>query len=209
MSKKPGSVLFLGKEKDAHVARAVEFCRLNFATVGVYLGKWEDPFPAAIRSSDWNYIISYLSRWVVPADLLNQAKLAINFHPGTPEYPGYGCNNFAIYEEAKDYGVCCHHMAARVDTGAIIATKRFPVLLNDDGGTLLARAYDYQLVLFYEVVARIVREEALPVSSEKWTRKPFTRRQFDELGRITADMTKDEIARRTKAMNVGALKPAG
>ena len=209
MSKKPGSVLFLGKEKDAHVARAVDFCRRNFTRVGVYLGKWEDPFPAGIRSSDWNYIISYLSRWVVPADLLNQAKLAINFHPGTPEYPGYGCNNFAIYEEAKDYGVCCHHMAPRVDTGAIIATQRFPVLLNDDGGTLLARAYDYQLVLFYEVVARIVREEALPVSSEKWTRKPFTRRQFDELGRITADMTKDEIARRTKATNVGALKPAG
>ena len=209
MSKQPGSVLFLGKEKDQHVARAVEFCRHNFARVGVCLGKWGDPFPAGVKSSNWDYIISYLSRWVVPADLLNMAKLAINFHPGTPEYPGYGCNNFAIYEEAKDYGVCCHHMAPRVDTGAIIATKRFPVLMNDDGGTLLARAYDYQLVLFYEVVARIIREEDLPVSREKWTRKPFTRRQFDELGRITADMSEDEVARRTRATNVGALKPGG
>ena len=209
MSKNPHSVLFLGKEKDAHVARAVGFCRLNFATVGVYLGKWGDPFPDGVRSADWDYIISYLSRWVVPADLLNKAKLAVNFHPGPPEYPGYGCNNFAIYEAANDYGVCCHHMALRVDAGAIIATKRFPVLSNDDGGTLLARAYDYQLVLFYEVVARIIREEDLPVSREKWMRKPFTRRQFDELGRITADMTQEEVARRTRATNVGALKPAG
>jgi methionyl-tRNA formyltransferase len=203
-----GSVLFLGKEKDAHTARAVEFCRLNFATVGVYLGNWDNPWPRDAGAAQWDFVISYLSRWIVPADMLERAKLAINFHPGPPEYPGYGCNNFAIYEGAKDYGVCCHHMAPCVDTGAIIATTRFSVLPNDDGGTLLARAYDYQLVLFYEVVARIVRGEELPVSSEKWTRKPFTRRQFDELGRITADMTQDEVARRTRATNVGALKPA-
>ena len=209
MSRNPGSLLFLGKQQDGHTGRAADFCRRNFTRVGVYLGKWDDPFPAGARASDWDYIISYLSRWIVPADVLNKAKLAINFHPGTPEYPGYGCNNFAIYEEARDYGVCCHHMTPRVDTGAIIATQRFPVLLNDDGGTLLARAYDYQLVLFYGIVARIIREEALPVSGEKWTRKPFTRRQFDELGRITADMAQDEVARRTRAVNVSALKPAG
>ena len=209
MSKQPGSVLFLGKERDGHTGRAAEFCRRNFTRVGVYLGKWGDTFPVGIGSSDWDFIISYLSRWSVPADLLETARLAVNFHPGPPEYPGYGCNNFAIYEEAKDYGVCCHHMAPRVDTGAIIATQRFPVLSNDDGGTLLARAYDYQLVLFYEVVARIIRGEELPVSTEKWTRAPFTRRQFDGLGRITAEMTKDEIARRTRAVNVAALKTAG
>ena len=199
------SVLFLGKEKDGHVERAAEFCRLNFDEVSVHFGKWGDPFPADIGLAAWDCIISYLSRWIVSEDLLKQAKLAINFHPGPPEYPGYGCNNFAIYEGARDYGVCCHHMAARVDTGAIIATKRFPVLSNDDAGTLLVRAYDYQLVLFYEVVARLVRGKELPVSREEWTRKPFTRRQFDELGRMTADMTKDEVARRTRATNVAAL----
>lgn len=209
MESRKRSVLFLGKEKDGHTGRAVDFCRRNFTNVGVYLGKWGDPFPADIGLSKWDCIISYLSRWIVPADLLKQAKFAINFHPGPPAYPGYGCNNFAIYEEAKDYGVCCHHMAPRVDTGAIIATTRFPVFASDDAGTLLARAYDYQLVLFYEVVARIIRGGELPVSTEKWTRAPFTRRQFDGLGRITADMTQDEIARRTRATNVGALKPAG
>lgn len=209
MKTKAGSLLFLGKEKDGHTGRAADFCRRNFTTVGVYLGNWGDPWPQDTGASEWDYILSYLSRWIVPAELLNKAKLAINFHPGPPEYPGYGCNNFAIYEEAKDYGVCCHHMAPRVDTGAIIATQRFPVLLNDDAGALLARAYDYQLVLFYEIVARIIRGEELPVSSEKWTRQPFTRRQFDELGRITADMTRDEAAKRTRATNVGALRPAG
>jgi methionyl-tRNA formyltransferase len=209
MNGRAGSVLFLGKEKDAHVEKAAAFCRANFEHVSVCLGAWGDPFPAGAGLAAWDYIISYLSRWIVSEDLLKQAKFAINFHPGPPEYPGYGCNNFAIYEEARSYGVCCHHMAPRVDTGAIIATRRFPVLANDDAGTLLARAYDFQLVLFYEIVACVIRGEELPLSSEHWTRTPFTRKQFDRLGQITADMTPEDVARRMRATNVSALRRAG
>jgi methionyl-tRNA formyltransferase len=201
------SVLFLGKEKDENVAKAAEFCRLNFRTVGVYLGKWGDPWPADIGSSKWACVISYLARWIVPAGLLDNAKAAINFHPGPPEYPGYGCNNFAVYEDAKDYGVTCHRMAPRVDTGAIVSVKRFPVLPTDNAATLLARAYDFQLVLFYEIVGRIIQGQELPVSGERWSRKPFTRKQFDALGRITPDMSKEEVARRVKATQIGVWKP--
>jgi methionyl-tRNA formyltransferase len=154
------------------------------------------------------YIISYLSRWVVPEYLLKKAKVAsINFHPGSPDYPGIGCNNFALYEEAKEYGVTCHHMASRVDTGAIIAVKRFPVFPTDNVATLLLRTYDYQLVLFYEIVSLILEGKELPVSEERWTRKPFSRKEFDELGRITPDMTKEEIGKRIRATTFGVWKP--
>ena len=206
--RKDVSLLFLGKASDRHTELAAEFCRRNFATVAVYLGQWGDPFPDAIRSPDWDCIVSYLSRWIVPPQMLDKARLAINFHPGPPEYPGYGCNNFAIYEGAVEYGVACHHMERTVDTGPVIAVKRFPVLATDDGGTLLLRAYDYQLVLFYEITELIIQGKQLPRSKATWTRKPFTRKQFDELGRITNDMSEAEKARRTRAVNVDALKPS-
>jgi methionyl-tRNA formyltransferase len=198
----------LGKASDSHVARAVDFCRRNFATVGVYLGTWDDPLPKGAVSWNGDLIISYLARWIVPSGLLGRAGTAINFHPGPPEYPGYGCNNFAIYESAREYGVTCHHMAPRVDTGAIIEVTRFPVLPADNAGTLLARAYDVQLALFHRIVGLIARGETLPASAETWTRKPFTRAQFGELGRLTPGMTEQEIARRKRALDVGALKPA-
>lgn len=204
----PSRALFLGKYKDGHVERAAEFCRLNFTDVRVHLGRWGDPFPDDARAWDGEYIISYLSRWIVPEGLLKKAKLAINFHPGPPEYPGYGCNNFAIYEDAKDYGVTCHHMAPRVDTGPIIAVRRFPVFAADDAGTLLTRAYDHQIVLFYDIVGRIIRGEDLTASGERWTRKPFTRKQFSELESVAPDMSEEEIARRKRATAVGALKPS-
>ena len=202
------SVLFLGKAGDGHVGRAAAFCRMNFASVGTYLGRWDDPLPGGAALWSGDLIVSYLARWIVPQALLARARLAINFHPGPPEYPGYGCNNFAIYEGAREYGVTCHHMAPRVDTGAIIEVARFPVLASDTGGTLLARAYDFQLVLFYGVMGRIIRGEDLPVSRATWTRRPFTRKQFSELGRFDPGMTEQEIAKRRRALDVSALEPA-
>lgn len=199
------AVLLLGKANDAHTERAIEFCRLNFPEVSAHVGKWGEPLPSRARAWTGDCIISYLGRWILPADLLKRAGTAINFHPGPPEYPGYGCNNFAIYEDAREYGVTCHHMAPRVDTGAIIDVRRFPVFSSDNAGTLLVRAYDYQLALFYDIVGRIIRGEPLPASRERWAREPFTRKQFSELERVTPDMTEQEVARRKRATAVGAL----
>ena len=208
MSARVRSVLFLGKANDTHTGKASAFCRLHFPEVSALVGNWDEPLPRAAREWQGDCIISYLSRWVVPAELLGRATTAINFHPGPPEYPGYGCNNFAIYDDVREYGVTCHRMAPRVDTGAIIAVKRFPVLPSDDAGTLLARAYDHQLALFYEVVTHLINGETLPSSGERWTREPFTRKQFAELQRTTPGMSEQEIARRARATSVGALKPS-
>jgi methionyl-tRNA formyltransferase len=208
MNERKYSVLFLGKKDDEHVERALKFCRLSFSHVEAHLGGWGDPLPADIGSWQGEFVISYLSRWVVPETLLNRAGIAaINFHPASPAYPGIGCNNFALYEEASEYGVTCHHMASRVDTGAIIAVKRFPLLASDSVASLLARTYDYQLALFYEIASLIVEGKPLPVSDERWTRKPFSRKEFNELGRILPGMTKEEIAKRVRATTFGRWKP--
>ncbi len=206
MNKNGKSVLFLGKARDWHVDRAVEYCGRYFDAVQVFLGDWGDPRPAALDDARPDIIISYLSRWIVAPPLLSRAKLAINFHPGPPEYPGYGCNNFAVYEGADQFGTTCHHMAPQIDAGPIIAVARFPLLPGDTGGTLLLRTYDYQLVLFYDVVGRLIRGEDLPSAPDRWGRKPFTRRQFEALGQITPDMSAAEVARRRMAMDVSALR---
>lgn len=205
MNARVRSVLFLGKANDAYTARAAEFCRRHFSEVSTHLGIWGEPLPGEASAWSGDCIVSYLARWIVPESLLKRASVAVNFHPGPPEYPGYGCNNFAIYEDAREYGVTCHHMAARVDTGAIIAVRRFPVFASDNAGTLLVRAYDYQLALFYDVVAYLIRGESLPLSTEKWARAPFTRKQFGELQRVTPGMSEQEAARRKRATDVSAL----
>lgn len=208
MGTKLFSLLFLGKAGDADCARALEFCQQAFSPVEYCLGKWGDPLPAAIQHWEGDYLVSYLSRWVVPEALLQRArKAAINFHPASPDYPGIGCNNFALYENAKEYGVTCHHMATKVDTGRIIAVRRFPILPDDDVAALLKRTYEHQIALFFEIARLMADGRDLPVSDERWTRPPFTRKQFNELFRITPDMPKEEIARRVRAISYGPYRP--
>ncbi len=208
MSNHDVSILFLGKAADPWCTRALSFLKERSSRVTSCLGKWGDPLTEEARRWEGDYIISYLSRWIVPADLLTRArKAAINFHPASPDYPGIGCNNFALYENAKEYGVTCHHMASKVDTGKIIAVARFPIDESDNVASLLNRTYQRQIILFNEIAAFIVEGRDLPVSDEKWTRPPFTRAQFDELFRVTPDMSRDEIARRVRAVSYKHWQP--
>ncbi len=202
------SLLFLGKADDPDCARALQFCRDNFEPLTACLGRWGDPLPAEVRNWQGDYIISYLSRWVISAEVLGRAKrAAVNFHPASPDYPGIGCNNFALYEGATHYGVTCHHMAPKVDSGPIIAVRRFPVLPEDNVASLLERTYANQIALFFEIADVMADGDELPKSAETWTRPPFTRTQFEELFRVTPDMPPEEVARRIRAVSYGPYQP--
>ncbi|MBM3938784.1 MAG: hypothetical protein FJ333_09070 [Sphingomonadales bacterium] len=206
---KKKSVLFLGKKNDAHTLRALEHLELLFSDITSCLGVWGQKLPEEASYWSGDIIISYLSRWVVPQYLLEKAKdMAINFHPATPDYPGIGCINFALYECATVYGATCHHMNKQVDTGDIIRVERFPVYPSDSVGTLLERTYDHQLCLFYNIVGSIYSGKPLPKSEEVWARKPFSRKEFNELSVITQDMDADEIKKRIRATLYGEYKPS-
>lgn len=66
---------------------------------------------------------------------------AINFHPAPPEYPGSGCINFALYDNAQEYGVTAHLMNEKIDNGRILEVRRFPIGKLDDLESLLSRTH--------------------------------------------------------------------
>ena len=45
-----------------------------------------------------------------------------------------------MYDGAAEYGVTAHRMEPKVDSGAIYAVKRFPVVAGDSVDTLQERA---------------------------------------------------------------------
>jgi len=146
-------------------------------------------------------LVSYISPWIIPASLLRKAKIcAINFHPGPPEYPGIGCTNFALYNDEKEFGVTAHIMESKVDSGKIMAVKRFPILENDDIYSLTQKCYVNILSLFCEVMKVIMNTKKLPACNEKWKRRPYTRKELNDLCMITMDMNKREVERRIRAL---------
>lgn len=191
-------ILFLGKAADELCQRAAAFLTTAGLQMDVRLGRRGEEFPAT--DEEFDYIVSYLSPWIVPPALLAGVRIAaINFHPGPPEYPGIGCTNFALYEGATTYGVTCHHMHPSVDTGPIISVRRFPLYATDTVLSVTQRCYAYLACLFYEMADRIISGEPLPVSAERWTRRPFRRDELVALCRLTEDMSEEEIERRVRA----------
>ncbi len=194
------SVLFFGKNDKPLVVKAAAFLKENFKTVNVVLGNRKEEFPLRKTDRAWDVVVSYISPWIIPPWVLKSAKIgAINFHPGPPEYPGIGCTNFALYHQEKKFGATCHLMDLKVDTGKVILVKRFPILKSDSVFSLTMHAYKALDVLFYRIIEGLKQGKPLPVSKEKWTRKPYTRKELDDLCRIHPSMSAQEIQRRVKA----------
>lgn len=192
---------FLLLSKTCQWCRAAQrFLQAHAAEVTLADGERGSPLPAAALAWEGDYLISFLGSWIVPPALLARARFAaLNFHPAPPEYPGIGCYNFALYEGAPTYGVTCHHMAPKVDSGGIVKVHRFPVLPTDTVATLKERSMAALLALYHDVLSGILKGDPLPAAADRWTRRPFTRRELDALCRVTPDMPAEEIRRRARA----------
>lgn len=198
--KKGLKILFIKKANDFFADKAAEFILLHYPSAIIVSGTRQQPFPKELLNWDGDLIISYLAQWIIPTTLLEKAKIAaLNFHPGPPEYPGIGCTNFAIYNHADEFGVVCHHMVSKVDTGKIVAVKRFPVYDHDTVYSITQTCYSNILNLFYEIFYLLMNGENIPVSNEVWKRSPYLRKQLNELCRITPDIDIIEAERRIKA----------
>ena len=68
-------------------------------------------------------IFSFRSFYILKKEFLKKCKkVAINFHPGTPDYRGIGCINFALNNE-KYYGCTAHIINQKIDNGKIWVLK--------------------------------------------------------------------------------------
>jgi methionyl-tRNA formyltransferase len=193
-------LLFFGIKGDKNAKIAANYLKEIYPETIIIFGERKERFPEDISSWKGDYIFSYLSPWIIPNSLLERAKKgAINWHPGPPEYPGIGCTNFAIYNGEKEFGITCHYMAKKVDTGKIIEVKHFSILKNDTVYSITQKCYTQILSSFFSIVEKITNGEELPISNEKWKRKPYTRKELDALCVIVPSMELEEIEKRIKA----------
>ena len=201
-------ILFLSKHKPFSTD-AADLIKSHIKDTDIIFGEREDLFPVRILSKEYDYIISYISPWIIPKKLLDRTKkAAINFHPGPPEYPGIGCTNFAIYHHETRYGITVHHMIEKVDAGKIIAVERFPIFPKDTVYSLTQRSYAYIYTAFIKIFYLIVNGKSLPKTQCTWTRIPYTRRELNDLCRLRKDMSEDEIKRRIRATEFPGMSGA-
>ncbi len=198
--KKDLQILFIGKKDDSFSKQAAAFILVHYPAAKIIYSSKEIEFPKELYNWKGDLIISYLSQWIIPKALLENASFAaLNFHPGPPEYPGIGCTNFAIYDQADEFGVTCHHMNSKVDTGKIVTVNRFHIFEEDTVYSITQSCYCHILKMFYNIFYLIMRGGKIPVAKEEWTRKPYLRKELNALCKLTPEMPIEEIERRIKA----------
>ncbi len=193
-------ILFVGKKFDKYAEEASDYLLRAFPESEIFFVSRGDKIPEKIINWSGDYVFSYLSPWIIPKKILQSAERhCINWHPGPPEYPGIGCTNFAIYNREKFFGITCHHMLEKVDTGSIIEVRRFPVLDTDSVYSITQKCYSSIICSFYDIVDTIRAGKKIPKSDLVWTKKPYTRKELNSLSKIDLNMTIEESERRIKA----------
>ena len=154
----------------------------------------------SILNLNYDIIISYISDYVLSDKILKKTKLYnINFHPGPPDYPGYGCFNFALYNKAKYYGCTAHLMNKKVDTGKIIDVRNFKLKKNESVLTLSDKTYKHMYFQFKNIINHLAKKKKIKLSNIKWTRKPYKKKQLEKLCKLELNMSKSEVDKRIMA----------
>lgn len=203
-----GEILFFGRENCEASSKALNhLVRLGFDVTSIFSKGRGESLPEDIGWWGGDYIFCFRSMFILPKYLIDRAKVAaINFHPGSPEYPGSGCINYALYENSKSYGVTAHIMTEKVDDGNIVECRRFPVHAADTVSSLLERTHVKLLDLFFDITSGILTngevylKEAINNSvNEKWSGTNRKIKDLDELSIIDKNITSNDLQKVIRA----------
>nr|WP_011899475.1 formyltransferase family protein [Vibrio anguillarum]CAJ87702.1 putative methionyl-tRNA formyltransferase [Vibrio anguillarum serovar O2] len=209
-------VLFFGREKCVGTeALLKKLVRCGFDVTFVKSRKRGEVLPEDIYWWDGDYILCFRSLYVLPKQLLDKAKVAaINFHPAPPEYPGSGCVNFALYDNAAEYGVTAHIMNELVDNGDILEVRRFALTPCDDLSSVLSRTHNELCNLCLDFISGIyflggkfIEERLATSANEKWRGNARRLRELESLQKVNPNISEDELKRVVRATYIEGYPP--
>lgn len=146
-------------------------------------------------------LVAFTSPIIVPARVLDLLGFgAYNFHPASPDFPGWAPAHFAVYHQATQFGATAHAMAERVDAGPIIDVELFSIPRDISVGELQQRAYSSLARLFWRQAKILATQsESLAELSIRWSGKKTSRSCYAAMCSLPSDISRDERARRVRA----------
>lgn len=140
-------------------------------------GLYADP-PA-----DVDLVVSFLYWRLIREPLLSLGRIGcLNFHPAPlPDFRGVGGYNVAVLEGLGEWGVSCHFVDERLDTGDLVEVERFAIDPEAHTAFSLDLLSGGRLVdLFGRVIDRLLAGEELPREPQGPGRY-VSREDFEEL----------------------------
>jgi methionyl-tRNA formyltransferase len=147
---------------------------------------------------DVDLVVSFLYWRLIREPLLSLGRIGcLNFHPAPlPDFRGLGGYNVAVLEGLREWGVSCHFVDERFDTGDLVEVERFAI--DPDSHTALSldlESGERLVGLFGRVMERALAGEELPREPQGPGRY-VSREEFEALRVVRPG---DELARKLRA----------
>ena len=152
----------------------------------------------------YDYLFSFLNPVFIKKNIRKKIKkISINFHPGPPEYPGYGCYNFALLDTVNSYGCTAHEINGKIDNGKIIDVRRFKFKYkNINLEKLIKLAHKNSFFLFKKIINQIINHNHVKIKkNEKWEKKAYTKYEFEKARKINLNDSLVNILKKIKAFS--------
>jgi methionyl-tRNA formyltransferase len=153
---------------------------------------YADP-PASV-----DLVVSFLYWRLIREPLISLGRIGcLNFHPAPlPDLRGLGGYNIAVLEGMREWGVSCHFVDERLDTGDLVEVERFAIDPDAHTAFSLDLESGERLVgLFARVIERALAGEELP-------RKPQGPGRYvsrEEFERLRVVKPGDDLERKVRA----------
>ncbi|MDI5937263.1 formyltransferase family protein, partial [Micromonospora sp. DH15] len=164
---------------------------------------------AALTDTPVDYLFSIVNFRILPGAVLELPRVAaVNFHDGPlPRYGGSNVAAWALYEGASRHAATWHRMTERVDAGAVLLERWFPIRTHSTALSLTYETAEVGIALFADLVPHVAAG-TLPEPVDTSGRERRFYLQSDRIadgGLIHAGTTAAEAERISKALDYGTF----
>ena len=154
-------------------------------------------------SKNYDYLISFLNSMYINKSVRKKIKInSFNFHPGPPEYPGFGCYNFAMLDKVNFYGSTVHIINDKFDSGKIINVKKFKFSYKKFNLEKLIRKTHENVIKQAKDFINDIQNKKLKIEGNlKWKKKAYTKKEFEAAREIKLNDTRKNILKKIKAFS--------
>jgi len=154
-------------------------------------------------SKNYDYLISFLNSVYISKSIRKKIKInSFNFHPGPPEYPGFGCYNFALLDKVNFYGSTIHEINDKFDNGKIVNVKKFKISYEKFNLEKLIKKTHENIIKQAKDFINDVQNRKLKIDkSIKWKKKAYTKKEFEIAREIKLSDSKKNVLKKIKAFS--------
>ena len=152
---------------------------------------------------NYDYLISFLNSKYINKSVRKKIKInSFNFHPGPPEYPGFGCYNFALLDKTNYYGSTVHIINDKFDNGKILNVNKFKVSYKKLNLEKLIDMTHRNIIKQARHFINDILNKELKINGKfKWKKKAFTKKEFEIAREIKLNDSKTNILKKIKAFS--------